>query len=64
MSWQGLRKQTSLRGVGSSPRVDSFEFFGNTFKKVSPGFFGGEDSNLFSRIGLEVLDTTCDRLVS
>ena len=40
------------------------EFFGSTFKKVSFGFFDGEDPNLFSRIMHEVLDTTCDRLMS
>ena len=39
------------------------EFFGNTFKKVSSGFFGGKDPNLFSQIVRGVLDTTCDRLL-
>ena len=47
--------------VGSNPRRS--EFFGSTFKK-SPGFFGDEDPYLFFGIMCEVLDTTCDRLVS
>ena len=51
-----------LRGMGSNPHRS--EFLGITFKKMSSGFFDGKDPKLFSRIVSEVLDMTCDRLVS